>query len=135
MSRMRMFFDLTDDRLCNVITNGPHIPTTIVPVVLATATTPGSPELSVPKLVNQWLKEDIKLVLLDKQAKIIIGMSLPDEVFESIRLCSIAYEMWNTLKNIYIGTPDIIHCREVSLTKQYELFRVEDNEKLPSTYT
>ena len=62
-------------------------------------------------------------------------MSLPNKVFESIRLCSTAHEMWNTLKNIYIGTPDIIHCREVNLTRQYELFGVEDNEKLPSTYT
>ena len=76
MSRMMMLFDLTDDRLCDVITNGPHIPTTIVPAVPATATTPGSPELSVPKLVNQWSDEDKKLVRLDKQAKIIIGMSL-----------------------------------------------------------
>ena len=61
-------------------------------------------------------------------------MSLPDEVFEFIRLCSTANEMWNTLKYIYIGTPDIIHCREVNLTRQYEFFGVEDNEKLPSTY-
>ena len=118
MSRMLMFFDLTDDRLCDVITNGPHIPTTIVP---ATATTPGSPEQSVPKLVNQWSEENRKLVRLDKQAKIIIGMALPDEVFESIRLCSTAHEMWNTLKNTYIGTPGIIHSHEVNLTRQYEL--------------
>ena len=62
-------------------------------------------------------------------------MSLPDEVFESIRLCATAHEIWDTLKNIYIGTPDIIHYREVNLTRQYELFGVEDNEKLPSTYT
>lgn len=72
-----------------------------------------------PKQKTQWTDEDRRLVSLDKQAKIIISMALPDEVFESIRLCKTAKEMWDALKNIYIGTPDVVHNREVNLTRQY----------------
>lgn len=43
--------------------------------------------------------------------------------------------MWDTLKNIYIGTPNIIHCREVNLTMEYELYGVEHNESLSTIYT
>lgn len=135
MSRMMMFLDLVDDRLCSIITDGPHTPTVIIPAVAATATTLALPEMVMPKREEQWSDEDRRMVRLDKQAKIYISMSLPDEVFESIRLCSTAKHMWDTLRNIYIGTPDIIRCREVNLTRQYELFAMEPNESLASTYT
>ena len=96
-SRMEIFLASTDPQIPYFIEHGPYVPTSIIPAVAATTSSPAVPERSFVKLVSNWTDEDKRLVNVDTKARSLIAMSLPDEVFHSVSKLKTAKEIWNTL--------------------------------------
>src|SRR5581483_6996051 len=133
-SRMELFLAGTDPQIPHFIENGPHVPTSIIPSVAATATTPVLPERSFVKLVANWSDEDRRLVNIDTKARSLIAMSLPDEVFHSISKLKTAKEIWDTLCIQYEGADALIESRKIHLIRQYEKFIAVKGETLSQTH-
>src|SRR5581483_5493372 len=133
-SRMELFLAGTDPQIPHFIENGPHVPTSIIPSVAATSTTPVVPERSFVKLVANWSDEDRRLVNIDTKARSLIAMSLPDEVFHSICKLKTAKEIWDTCCLQYEGADALIESRKIHLKRQYEKFIAAKGESLSQTY-
>src|SRR5581483_11494239 len=95
-SRMELFLAGADPQIPHFIEHGPHVPTSIIPSIAATSTTPAVPERSFAKLVANWSDEDRRLVNIDTKARSLIAMSLSDEVFHSISKLKTTKEIWDT---------------------------------------
>ncbi|KAJ9552953.1 hypothetical protein OSB04_016998 [Centaurea solstitialis] len=92
-SRMELFLSGSDPQIPYFLEHGPFVPTSIVPSVAATTTTPAAPERTFVKLVSNWTDEDKRLVNVDTKARSLIAMSLPVEVFHSISKLKTAKEI------------------------------------------
>ncbi|KAJ9545060.1 hypothetical protein OSB04_024767 [Centaurea solstitialis] len=79
-SRMELFLSGSDPQIPYFIEHGPYVPTSIIPAVAATTTSPAVPERTFIKQVSNWTDEDKRLVNVDNKARSLIAMSLPDEV-------------------------------------------------------
>ena len=76
--------------------HGPYIPTTLVVVVPATATTAAIPERTIVKNVTQWTEDDKRLVNIDTKARSLLSMSMSDDVFHSVCHLKTSKEIWDT---------------------------------------
>src|SRR5581483_11235259 len=133
-SRMELFLAGGDPQIPHFIEHAPHIPTSIIPSVAATDTTPAVQERTFVKLVANWSDEDRRLVNVDTKAKSLLAMSLPDEVFHSISKLKTAKEIWNTLCVQYEGADALIESRKIHLIRQYEKFIAAKGETLSQTH-
>ncbi|KAJ9541715.1 hypothetical protein OSB04_028221 [Centaurea solstitialis] len=119
---MELFLSGSDPQIPYFLEHGPYVPTSIVPAVAATSTTPAAPERTFVKKVSNWTDEDKRLVNVDTKTRSLIAMSLPDEVFHSISKLKIAKEIWDTLCIQYEGVDTLIESKKIHLIRQYEKF-------------
>ncbi|KAJ9560541.1 hypothetical protein OSB04_005701 [Centaurea solstitialis] len=133
-SRMELFLSGSDPQIPYFLEHGPYVPTSIVPAVAATSTTPAAPERTFVKQVSNWTDEDKRLVNVDTKARSLIAMSLPDEVFHSISKLKTAKEIWDTLCIQYEGADALMESRKIHLIRQYEKFIATKGETLAQTH-
>ncbi|KAJ9552215.1 hypothetical protein OSB04_016260 [Centaurea solstitialis] len=111
-----------------------NVPTSIIPSVAATTTSPVVPKRTFIKLVSNWTDEDKRLVNVDTKARSLIAMSLPDEVFHFISKLKTTKEIWDTLCIQYEGFDALIESRKIHLIRQYENFIAAKSETLAQTH-
>ncbi|KAJ9539258.1 hypothetical protein OSB04_031991 [Centaurea solstitialis] len=133
-SRMELFVSGSDPQIPYFLEHGPYVPTSIVPAVAATSTTPAAPERTFLKQVSNLTDEDKRLVNVDTKARSLIAMSLPDEVFHSISKLKTAKEIWDTLCIQYEGADALIESKKIHLIRQYEKFIAAKGETLAQTH-
>ncbi|WP_185695705.1 retrotransposon gag domain-containing protein, partial [Escherichia coli] len=131
---MELFLSGSDPQIPYFLEHGPFVPTSIIPSVAATATSPAVPERSFIKQISNWTDEDKRLVNVDTKARSLIAMSLPDEVFHSISKLKTAKEIWDTLCVQYEGADALIESRKIHLIRQYEKFIAAKGETLSQTH-
>ena len=95
---MKLFLSGSDPQIPYFMENGPHIPTTLVVAVPATATTLAIPERTIIKIVTQWTDEDKRLVNIDTKARSLLSMCMSDDVFHSVCHLKTSKEIWDTLR-------------------------------------
>ena len=115
--------------------HGPYIPTTLVVVVPATATTAVIPERTIVKNVIQWTEDDKSLVNIDTKARSLLSMSMSDDVFHSVCHLKASKEIWDTLRIQYEGADSLLESRKINLVRQYEMFISTMGETLSLRYT
>ena len=101
--------------------NGPHIPTTLVVGVPATATALAIPQRTIIKNVTQWTDEDKRLVNIDTKVRSLLSMSMSDDVFHSVCHLKTSKEIWDTLRVQYEGTDSLLESRKINLVRKYEM--------------
>nr|KYP53552.1 hypothetical protein KK1_024445 [Cajanus cajan] len=117
-SRMQIFIEAIDLNIWDAIEIGPFIPTIVV----------GHEIKNLPK--DQWSEDDRRKVQYNLKAKNIITSALGIDEYFRISNCKSAKEMWDTLEVTHEGTNDVKRSRINTLTHEYELFRMNQNESI-----
>ncbi|KAD4385811.1 hypothetical protein E3N88_25980 [Mikania micrantha] len=99
---------------------GPH-----KPMVLDTET--GD---HVPKDPWNYTEEDYQKLELDAMAHAQLAMALPNEIYSCILHQESAKDLWETLKEQFGGTDDVVANTREILAQQYETFGQLKNESL-----
>ncbi|KAJ9539161.1 hypothetical protein OSB04_031894 [Centaurea solstitialis] len=133
-SRMELFLSGSDPQIPYFLEHGSYVPTSIIPFVATTTTSPAVPKRTFIKLVSNLTEEDKRLVNVDTKARSLIAMSLPNEVFHSISKLKIAKEIWDTLCIQYEGVDALFESRNIHLIRQYEKFIASKGETLAQTH-
>ena len=85
---------------------------------------------TIQKPREQWSKEEKRLVQYNLKAKNIITSTLGMDDYFRVSNCKSAKDMWDTLQVTHKGTTDVKISRINTLTREYELFRMNPNENL-----
>nr|KYP50502.1 Retrovirus-related Pol polyprotein from transposon TNT 1-94 [Cajanus cajan] len=115
---MQIFIEAIDLNIWDTIENGLFIPTIVV----------GHEIKNLPK--DQWSEDDRRKVQYNLKAKNIITSALGIDEYFRISNCKSAKEMWDTLEVTHEGTNDVKRSRINTLTHEYELFRMNQNESI-----
>ena len=116
--RMKIFIEAIDLDIWNAIENGPFIP----------MHTSEGKEIEKPR--SKWSDDDKKKVQYDLKAKNIITLALGIDEFFRISNCKSAQEMWQTLEVTHEGTNEVKRARINSLTREFELFSMNQGESI-----
>ena len=111
-------FHRSDLNIWEAIEIGPFIPTMVV----------GNATIEKPR--EQWDEDEIRRVQYNLKAKNIITFALGMDEYFRVSNCKNAKEMWDTLQVTYEGTTDVKRSRINTLTHEYELFRMNQNETI-----
>ena len=117
-THMQIFIEAIDLNIQEAIEISPYIHT----MVAGNATT--------EKPQEQWDEEERKMVQYNLKAKNIITYALGMDEYFRVSKCKNAKEMWDTLQVTHEGTIDIKRSRINTLTHEYELFRMNQNETI-----
>jgi len=79
---------------------------------------------------EQWDEEEKKLVQYNLKAKNIITSALGMDEYFRVSNCKSAKDMWDTLQVTHEGTINVKRSRINTLTHEYELFRIKQNETI-----
>ena len=79
---------------------------------------------------EQWDEEEKKLVQSNLKAKNIITFALKMNDYFRLSNCKNAKEMWDTLQVTHEGTTYVKRSRINTLTHEYKLFRMNQNETI-----
>ena len=113
---MQIFIKAIDINISEAIEIGPYILT----MVARNAT--------IEKPKEQWDEEERKMVQYNLKAKNIITYALGMYEYFRVSNCKNAKEIWDTLQVTHEGTTDVMRSRIITLTHEYELFRMNQNE-------
>jgi len=116
---MQIFIEAIDLNIWETIEIGPYVPTI---VDASTSTTTEKPR-------DKWSEEDRRRVQYNLKAKNIITSAIGIDEYFRVSNYSNAKEMWDTLQLTHEGTTDVKRSRVNTLTHEYELFRMNTNEK------
>ena len=115
---MQIFIEAIDLNIWEAIEIGPYIPTMVV----------GNATIEKPR--EQWDEEERRRVQYNLKAKNIITSALGMDEYFRVSNCKNAKEMWDTLQVTHEGTTDVKRSRINTLTHEYELFRMNQNETI-----
>jgi len=87
-------------------------------------------QISIEKPREQWNEDERRRVQYNLKAKNIITFVLGMDEYFRVSNCKIAKEMWDTLQVTHEGTTDVKRSRINTLTHEYELFRMNQNETI-----
>ena len=119
---MQVYLEAQNDDLWNVITEGP---------TKTSVTTPLEDDSQM--MVNplyEWTAVDKKKAKIDNMAKNILYKALDDSLFNRIKLCSSAKEIWERLMQIYEGNDRTKENKLLTATHKYESIRMYSYESL-----
>jgi len=85
---------------------------------------------TIQKPREQWSKEEKRLVQYNLKAKNIITSALGMDKYFRVSNYKSAKDMWDTLQVTHKGTTDVKISRINTLTREYELFRMNPNENI-----
>jgi len=136
--RMSLFLESIDNNMPDILTDGPHIPTSTV--VIDATVRDGQPTIpaevrTIVKSKADWVDEDRRLVNLDVKARNFIVQAVPKDMYHSIKLCPTAKKMWETLTVMFEGSSTSMESTITTLTRKYERFFALKNESLTDTHT
>ena len=115
---MQIYIEAIDLNIWEAIEIGPYIPT----MVAGNAT--------IEKLREQWDEEERKMVQYNLKAKNITTFALDMDEYFRVSNCKNAKEIWDTLQVTNEGTTNVKRSRINTLTHEYELFRMNQNETI-----
>jgi len=115
---MQIFIEAIDLNIWEAIEIGPYIPTMIL----------GNATIEKPK--EQWDEEERRMVQYNLKAKNIITSALGMYEYFRVSNCKNGKEMWDTLQVTHEGTTDVNRSRINTLTHEYELFNMNQNETI-----
>ena len=115
---MQIFIEAIDLNIWEVIKISPYIPTMIVG------------NATIEKSRKQWDEKERRRIQYNLKAKNIITSALGMNEYFRVSNCKDAKEMWDTLQVTHEGTIDVKRSRINTLTHEYELFRLNQNETI-----
>ena len=115
---MQIFIEAIDLNIWEAIEIGPYIPTTVA----------GNATIEKPR--EQWDEEEKKMVQYNLKVKNIITSALGIDEYFRVSNCKNAKEIWDTLQVTYEGTTSVKRSRINTLTHEYELFGMNQNETI-----
>jgi len=83
---------------------------------------------TIEKSREEWSEEEKRLVQYNLKAKNIIISALGMDEYFRVSNCKSAKDMWDTLQVTHKGTTDVKKSRINTLTREYELFRMNPDE-------
>ena len=125
---MQIFIEAIDLNIWEAIEIGPYIPTTVERVSIDGSSS--SESITIKKPRDRWSEEDRRRVQYNLKAKNIITSALGMDEYFRVSNCKSAKEMWDTLQVTHEGTTDVKRSRINTLTHEYELFRMNANERI-----
>ena len=75
-----------------------------------------------PKNPKDYTDEDFQRFELDAKAYSMLAMALPNEIYSGLLHCDSAKELWDSLKEQFGGTDEVIPNTREILAQQYETF-------------
>ncbi|XP_070022818.1 uncharacterized protein [Nicotiana sylvestris] len=124
-TRMHHFIMAEDSELCDVICDGPYIPTKALEEL----------PVSMPKTRKEYTNTDMKVVEKSFRAKKILICRIGPDKYNRISACETANEIWEALQTAHEGTTQIKQSKIDMLTTEYEHFRMKDNESIQDMQT
>ncbi|VFQ98262.1 unnamed protein product [Cuscuta campestris] len=115
---MRIYIRSTNFQLWLVIKNGEEIPMKKVG------------ETTVPKTENEFDAEDIKKIENYAKAINMLYCAVNPDDYRKISCCTTAKELWDKLEVTYEGTDQVREAKIDFLTQEYEMFRMNEGEKI-----
>ena len=115
---MQIFVEAIDLNIWEAIEQGPYVPSIVA----------GSATIEKPRV--DWTEEERRLVQYNLKAKNIIASALGIDEYFRVSNCKSAKDMWDTLQVTHEGTTDVKRSRINTLTREYELFRMNVNESI-----
>ncbi|VFQ67161.1 unnamed protein product [Cuscuta campestris] len=119
---MRIYIRSTNFQLWLVIKNGEEVPMKKVGDKL------------IPKTEDEFDAEDIKKVENYAKAINMLYCAVNPDDYRKISCCSTAKEMWDKLEVTYEGTDQVREAKIDFLTKEYEMFRMKEHEKIDDMF-
>ncbi|KAL9253465.1 hypothetical protein AKJ16_DCAP10058 [Drosera capensis] len=119
--RMLAHLNSIDERMQDIIIDGPHIPMMSDPL---------DPRREVHRPRSLWSKDDWELVMIDRKAQNQIFKALDDNMFEIMVHTIAAKEAWDALMLRNEGTNEIRENKKDVLIQQYELVSMRSDENL-----
>jgi len=116
--KMRIFLELVDRGIWDVVLNEPFVPVNI------------ANEVQEPKSFAQWTVDENRRAQYDVKARNIISSALTLDEFNKISVCTSAREMWEILRVTHEETDDVKRARKNSLIQEYEMFRMQQGETI-----
>jgi len=117
-THMQIFIEAIDLNIREAIEIGSYIPTMVV----------GNTTMEKPR--EQWDEEERRRVQYNLKAKNIITSALGMDEYFRVPNCKKAKEMCDTLQVTHEGITDVKRSRLNTLTHEYKLFRMNQNETI-----
>ena len=117
-THMQIFIEVIDLNIWEAIEQGPYVPSIVA----------GSATIEKPRA--DWTEEERRLVQYNLKAKNIITSALGIDEYFRVSNCKSAKDMWDTLQVTHEGTTYVKRSRINTLTREYELFRMNVNESI-----
>ena len=121
--RMMIYIQANNYEEWVIISKGPKIPTKIVG------------EAQVPKKEDEYDEGDYRLVQMNAKAKHTLYCALHPSEFNRISSCDTAKQIWDKLEVTYEGTNQVKESRINMLVHDYEMFKMDVDESIPSMFT
>ncbi|XP_075096408.1 uncharacterized protein LOC142174501 [Nicotiana tabacum] len=109
-----------DSKVCDVIYDGPYIPTNNV----------GDLPLSMSKTKKEYTDADMKAIEKNFLAKKILVCGIGPDEYNRISACEIAKEIWEALQTSHERTTQVKQSKIDMLTTVYKIFRMKDGESI-----
>ena len=122
-ARMKIFIQASDYTLCNIIVNGPYIPTHSIN------------NLVTLKPENEWDDSDRRMSQLNAKAINALYCALSVNEFNRVSFYSSTKEIWDRLEVPHKETNQVKEIKINMLVHKYELFKMEPTEAIIGMYT
>ncbi|XP_024990678.1 uncharacterized protein LOC112524967 [Cynara cardunculus var. scolymus] len=106
----------------------------IIPRIPAAGDTVEVPARRVPKFCCDWNDKDKRKVEVDQKAKRLLIMALPNEIFQSLKACNSAKDLWDQLENQLEGGIKMKKNHRAQCLNEYNSFQALPDEFLEQTY-
>ena len=115
---MQIYIEAIDLNIWEAIEIGPYIPTMV------------AENATIEKPREQCNEEERKMIQYNLKSKNIITSALGMDEYFRVSNYKNAKEMWDTLQVTHEGTTDVKRSKINTLTHEYELFRMNQNETI-----
>ena len=88
----------------------------------------------VPKEPSAYTEEDFQKLELDAKAFDVLAMAVPNEIYSGLLHCTTAKELWDSLKEQFGGTAEVVANTREILAQQYETFSHIEGESLTQQF-
>ena len=110
---MRIFIQASEFKLWIMIINGPYVPSKL------------ANNVSIPKLTNEWNKNDEWLAQLNAKARNLLYYALSASEFNWISTCSSLKKIWDRLEVTHEETIQVKESKISMLVQKYEIFQLK----------
>ena len=91
--------------------------------------------MEIQKPTSEWSDEEKKKSTLDARAMNSLNCALSKQEYFRVSDCQSAHRIWKRLEVMYEGTSQVKESKISRLTREYELFQMEENESIHNMNT